>query len=48
MSKLIELDENKYYGKGTHKKCFLHPENEDLCIKVAYNRGGTNRSSKRD
>lgn len=40
MSKLIELDENKYYGKGTHKKCFLHPENEDLCIKVAYNRGG--------
>ena len=36
---LIQLDENKYYDKGTHEKCFLHPESKDLCIKIAYNRG---------
>ena len=37
---IIHLDENSYYGKGTHKKCFVHPSNSKLCIKIAYNRGG--------
>lgn len=36
----IQLDESLFYGKGSHKKCFIHPDNKDLCIKVAYNRGG--------
>ena len=36
----LHLDENSYYGKGTHKKCFVHPSNSKLCIKIAYNRGG--------
>lgn len=37
---IIQLNKDKFYGKGTHKKCFIHPDNKDLCIKVAYNRGG--------
>ena len=37
---IIHLDENSYYGKGTHKKCFVHPSNSKLCIKIAYNSGG--------
>lgn len=28
------------YGQGSHKKCFLHPHNKNLCIKIAYNEGG--------
>ena len=28
------LDENSYFAKGTHKKCYLHPENNKLCIKM--------------
>ena len=36
---IIQLNKDKFYGKGTHKKCFIHPDNKDLCIKVAYNRG---------
>ncbi len=34
------LDENSYFAKGTHKKCYLHPENNKLCIKIAYNKDG--------
>lgn len=37
---IIQLNKDKFYGKGTHKKCFIHPDNKDLCIKVAYNREG--------
>lgn len=37
---IIQLNKDKFYGKGSHKKCFIHPDNKDLCIKVAYNRGG--------
>ena len=37
---IIHLDKNSFYGKGTHKKCFVHPSNSKLCIKIAYNSGG--------
>ena len=37
---LIQLNDNLFYGKGTHKKCYLYPDKKDLCIKIAYNRGG--------
>lgn len=36
----IYLEEDKYISKGTHKKCYLHPENRNLCIKIPYNSGG--------
>lgn len=36
----IQLDDSLLYGQGSHKKCFLHPHNKNLCIKIAYNEGG--------
>ena len=37
---IIQLDDSLLYGQGSHKKCFLHPYNKNLCIKIAYNEGG--------
>ena len=37
---VIQLDDSLLYGQGSHKKCFLHPHNKNLCIKIAYNQGG--------
>lgn len=37
---IIQLDDSLLYGQGSHKKCFLHPHNKNLCIKIAYNEGG--------
>ena len=39
-NEILYIDENLFYGQGTHKKCFIHPKNDRLCIKIAYNRGG--------
>lgn len=38
-SEIIILTEELFYGTGRHKKCYLHPIEENLCIKIAYNRG---------
>lgn len=37
---ILQLDDTLLYGQGSHKKCFLHPHNKNLCIKIAYNEGG--------
>ena len=37
---ILQLDDTYLYGQGSHKKCFLHPHNKNLCIKIAYNEGG--------
>lgn len=37
---IINLNETLLYGKGTHKKCYVHPNNKDLCIKLPYNDDG--------
>lgn len=37
---IIQLDDSLLYGQGSRKKCFLHPHNKNLCIKIAYNEGG--------
>ena len=37
---IIQLDDSLLYGQVSHKKCFLHPHNKNLCIKIAYNEGG--------
>ena len=39
-SQVLNLTEDLFYGNGRHKKCYVHPDNENLCIKIAYNRGG--------
>ena len=40
MTMKIYLDENSYFAQGTHKRCYLHPENNKLCIKIGYNKAG--------
>lgn len=36
-NKTINLSDKLIYGKGFHKKCYIHPYNPNLCIKIAYN-----------
>lgn len=36
----INIEENSYFAKGTHKKCYLHPGNKELCIKIPYSKEG--------
>ncbi len=31
---MINLDKSNLVGKGLHRECYRHPENENLCIKV--------------
>lgn len=31
---MITLDTSEKFGKGLHREVFVHPENENLCIKV--------------
>ena len=45
---LLILNDDLFFGSGRHKKCYLHPTKDTLCIKIAYNRGGTNRFIERD
>ncbi|MDO4920618.1 MAG: YrbL family protein [Phascolarctobacterium sp.] len=33
---MLNLSEELFLGKGTHKKCYLHPEDSSKCIKMAY------------
>lgn len=41
MSEVLDLTNAVLIGKGTHKKCFVHPQDALLCVKVAYNELGT-------
>lgn len=45
---MINLDKRKLIGKGLHRKCYPHPENKNLCIKVALseNQRETRREKK--
>ena len=38
--KLLILNDELFYGSGRQQKCYLHPSKDNLCIKIAYNRGG--------
>ena len=37
---MIELNESLYFAKGTTRRCFFHPEHDDLCIKVPLDNEG--------
>ncbi len=39
MFKVVLKDEH-FLGKGSHKKCFLHPNNTNQCIKIPYTTAG--------
>jgi hypothetical protein len=32
---MINIDKSNFVGKGNHRVCYVHPENENLCIKIA-------------
>ena len=36
---MIELDPSHLFGKGTHRECYIHPDDERLCIKVSLKGG---------
>ena len=31
---VIHLNEDLFIGKGTQRRCYRHPENKDICIKI--------------
>lgn len=36
---MIELQPEKMIGKGLHRECYVHPDDDSRCIKVVVNRG---------
>ena len=40
MTEVLDLSNAVLIGKGTHKKCFVHPQDPSRCVKVAYNELG--------
>ncbi len=32
---MLRLDPNTLFAKGTHRECYLHPEQPDKCIKIS-------------
>ena len=36
----IQLTDEQFIAKGSHKQCFRHPQNKRQCIKVPYNKAG--------
>ena len=43
---MIQLTENLFLGKGRTRKCFHHPFDTSLCIKVDYHDKGCRQTSK--
>lgn len=35
--KILVLKEAHYINKGLHRRCYLHPNNDRLCVKILYN-----------
>jgi hypothetical protein len=46
---VINIQPSELIGTGVHRKCYIHPENDNQCIKIVYREGGdaeTNREQK--
>lgn len=44
----MELNESLFFAKGTTRKCFYHPDNEGLCIKIPMtDQGDRNKGIKK-
>ncbi len=43
---MIELDSSRFIGKGWHRECYIHPDNDKLCVKVVVS--GNLDESKRE
>ncbi|MDR1976571.1 MAG: hypothetical protein LBQ18_06215 [Campylobacteraceae bacterium] len=45
----IHLDDSHFIGNGVHKKCYIHPDNSLLCIKILYKEDkGAQKQLKRE
>lgn len=33
---MMILSEDLFVGEGAHKKCYIHPEDSNLCVKVLF------------
>lgn len=33
---MLEIDSNAVVGSGSHRICYYHPDNENLCVKIDY------------
>jgi len=40
---MIEIKEENYFGKGEFQKCYIHPNNDNLCIKIKTNNNPNNK-----
>jgi hypothetical protein len=45
MHEIIQLSDDLIIGKGRDRVCYIHPHNEDLCIKISI---GNNKQSERE
>ena len=36
---MIELQPEQLFGKGLHRECYVHPDNDELCVKIVVLRG---------
>ena len=43
---VIYINSSSLIGKGAHRKCYVHPENKDLCVKIIFK--GDLKESKRE
>ena len=43
---MIMLEASRFVGKGLHRECYIHPENEQLCVKVVV--AGDQSESRRE
>mgnify|MGYP000653837830 CR=1 FL=1 len=43
---MIELNKSDMIGKGWHRECFIHPEDDKLCLKVVVS--GNDQETKRE
>lgn len=46
MKNLIQLTDKEYISKGLHRKCYHHPDDANKCIKVNYNEGAQEETSR--
>jgi hypothetical protein len=45
---MINIDKSSMFGKGHHRECYIHPENQNLCIKITVDNNLSARQEQRE
>ncbi len=45
---MINLDKADMFAKGHHRECYIHPENNNLCIKITVDKNLNARQTQRE